>query len=116
MSELFDKSAEGEGFKVASVSQLSLERRGVVVIDVREPDEYHGELGHLPEAKLVPLASVGQASGGWPKDSEYLMICRSGNRSGRAAAELVKLGFHKVINLQGGMNAVNAAGMAVSRS
>ncbi len=26
-----------------------------VIIDVRQPDEYDGELGHLPDSILIPL-------------------------------------------------------------
>lgn len=115
MSELFLKAQQGEGFKIATIEQLGLERREVAVVDVREPDEYHGELGHLPEAKLVPLATVAQAAADWPRDREYLLVCRSGNRSGKAAAMMAQLGFTRVINLHGGMNAVAAAGLPVAR-
>lgn len=115
MSELFEKSENSDGFKVASVTQLSLERANVVLVDVREPDEFKGELGHLKGARLVPLATVGEAAAAWSKSDEYLMICRSGNRSGKAAALLAQMGFKKVINLAGGMNAVSAARLSVER-
>jgi len=37
------------------------------------------------------------------------MVCRSGGRSGRATIALKNLGFHKVVNMVGGMIAYNEA-------
>ena len=86
------------------------------VIDVREPAEFTGELGHMPKAELVPLATLATASAGWNRDQPLLLVCRSGARSGRAAQLLFGLGFHKLYNLTGGMIAHNEAGLPVSRS
>lgn len=80
----------------------------VRIIDVREPDEYHGELGHLDQSNLVPLSTIPFTAQNWDRESTYLMVCRSGNRSGKAAAMLVELGFEQVINLKGGMLAQRA--------
>jgi rhodanese-related sulfurtransferase len=44
------------------------------------------------------------------------MVCRSGARSGRAAAALLGMGFTDVTNLTGGMLAWNAAGLPVVQS
>jgi rhodanese-related sulfurtransferase len=85
------------------------------LVDVREPDEFVGELGHVDGAELVPLATVGAVAQGWPRDQTLVMICRSGGRSGRAARELVGLGFTTVMNLKGGMLAWNAASLPVVR-
>jgi rhodanese-related sulfurtransferase len=83
------------------------------LIDVREPDEYVGPLGHIDGASLVPLATVPEASAGWDKGARLLMICRSGGRSGRAAAFLASSGFTDVYNLAGGMLEWNAQGLPV---
>ncbi|MBF5046540.1 rhodanese-like domain-containing protein [Simulacricoccus sp. 17bor-14] len=88
---------------------------GLRLVDVREPHEYTGELGHLPGAELVPLATVEAASAPWPREQPLLLICRSGNRSGRAAQALAALGFTRLYNLAGGMLAVNELGMPVER-
>ncbi|WP_434391582.1 rhodanese-like domain-containing protein [Melittangium boletus] len=81
---------------------------GVRYVDVREPDEFHGPLGHLPGAQLVPLATLEDTSAGWDREAPLLLICRSGNRSGRAARALAERGFRRLYNLQGGMLAVRA--------
>ncbi len=75
----------------------------VRIIDVREPDEYAGELGHIAGAELVPLASLPATAGDWDRHQPVLVVCRSGGRSGRAASWLVSSGFTSVINLAGGM-------------
>jgi rhodanese-related sulfurtransferase len=72
-------------------------------IDVREPEEFTGNLGHVPGAELVPLATVEAAARDWDRAAPVLVICRSGGRSGRAASALRAMGFERVYNLRGGM-------------
>ena len=90
-------------------------RAGVTLIDVREPDEFTGELGHVAGAKLVPLAELPAAAAGWDREREIVLVCRSGGRSARAAAELAGRGFRHLYNLRGGMVAWNAARLPVER-
>ncbi|NVJ00535.1 rhodanese-like domain-containing protein [Myxococcus sp. AM009] len=75
-------------------------------IDVREPDEYTGPLGHLPGAELVPLGTLEAAAAAWPREAPLLLICRSGGRSAQAAELLARGGFKHLFNLAGGMLAV----------
>jgi sulfur dioxygenase len=88
-----------------------------ILIDVREPDEYRGELGHIAGAKLVPLRELAERAGELDafKDREVVAICRVGARSTTAAAMLTGLGFEKVWNLKGGMLEWNDAGLPVER-
>jgi rhodanese-related sulfurtransferase len=44
-----------------------------------------------------------------------LLICRSGNRSGTAQRQLLKLGYEQVYNVSGGMNAWAGVGLPVQR-
>lgn len=78
-------------------------------IDVREPDEYTGPLGHLPGAELVPLGTLEAASASWSRETPLLLICKSGGRSARAAQALAQRGFEHLYNLAGGMLAVREA-------
>ena len=103
------KSNIAAGILEASVHDVSAVRGSVRLIDVREPDEFRGELGHIPRAELVPLATVERSAATWDKDQELVMVCRSGGRSGRATIALKNMGFHKVVNMAGGMLAYNAA-------
>lgn len=77
------------------------------VIDVREPDEFAGELGNIPGSELVPLDTLDDTSRGWRRDDPLLIVCRSGNRAARACEQLVGAGFTRVFNLAGGMLAWN---------
>lgn len=82
------------------------------VVDVREPTEFHDALGHVAPAELVPLASLAAAAAHWRRSQPLLVICRSGGRSGRAAAWLRAQGF-ATTDLAGGMLAWHQAGLPV---
>ncbi len=97
------------GYREAPVETVVPLRGKVRMVDVREPDEFVGELGHIEGAELVPLATVETAATKWNKDAELVLVCRSGGRSGRAAEALVRMGFSRVVNMTGGMLAVQAA-------
>jgi glyoxylase-like metal-dependent hydrolase (beta-lactamase superfamily II)/rhodanese-related sulfurtransferase len=77
--------------------------RAVQVVDVREPDEFNGPLGHVPGARLVPLGSLSAKASGFDKALPIVTVCRSGARSAQASVMLGKAGFDKVANLSGGM-------------
>jgi hypothetical protein len=61
------------------------QRRGALVVDVREPSEYVD--GHVPGAQLVPLGSLAARVDELPRDDRVYVICASGNRS-RARCDL----------------------------
>jgi sulfur dioxygenase len=103
------------GYRDIDVATLAELRESVTLIDVREQHEFVGELGHVPGSRLVPLATVLDAARDWPRDDDMVMICRSGNRSGRAAQALAGIGFSRVMNLTGGMLAWNAAGLPIEK-
>lgn len=88
----------------------------VPIVDVREPDEFVGPLGHIAGAQLVPLGSVGGSASRWAPDAPLLLVCRSGGRSGRAASMLARAGFSRVYNLAGGMLAWADASLPVDRA
>ena len=82
-------------------------RGEVRVIDVREPDEYTGPLGHIPGVELVPLGTLEQAAKSWDREQPLVAVCRSGGRSGKAALALAAQGFKRVASMQGGMTLWN---------
>jgi len=77
--------------------------REVQIVDVREPDEFNGPLGHVPGAKLIPLGKLNERSAEMKKSEPLVIVCRSGARSAQATVLLGKAGFEKVANLSGGM-------------
>ncbi len=78
-----------------------------VLLDVREDDEW--EAGHVDGAVHVPLSDVPARLGELPEAEPLYVICRSGNRSGRAVTWLNAQGFDTV-NVAGGMKAWASAG------
>ena len=75
----------------------------VKIVDVRRPDEYVGEFGHIPGAELLTLDDLPAKINKLPKDKTIVFVCRSGGRSARATAFALENGFHDVFNMQGGM-------------
>jgi rhodanese-related sulfurtransferase len=80
--------------------------RGVVVLDVREPEEWRA--GHIDEALHVPIRQLPARVDEVPSDRPVLVVCRVGARSASATAFRVALG-RNAVNLSGGMNAWAAA-------
>ncbi len=77
--------------------------REVHVLDVREPDEFTGSLGHIEGARLLPLGKLTQELNSIEKQKPIVVVCRSGARSAQATVLLKKAGFDRVANLSGGM-------------
>ncbi|MFN8845911.1 MAG: MBL fold metallo-hydrolase [Bdellovibrionales bacterium] len=74
------------------------------LIDVRRPDEFNNELGHIDGSELVTLGpELTQFLQSGDRSEEIIFICRSGGRSGTAALESIKLGYKFTINMAGGM-------------
>jgi rhodanese-related sulfurtransferase len=84
------------------------------IVDVRAEHEHRGPLGHIAGAELVPLGAIPAAVPRLRSDRPLLVVCRSGNRSGRACARLAEAGI-RAVNLSGGMIAWNRAGLPVER-
>ncbi|NMG28154.1 MBL fold metallo-hydrolase [Aromatoleum evansii] len=85
----------------------------VQVIDVRQPDEFDGSLGHIGGAKLIPLDQLAARSGEIDKARPVVAVCRSGARSAQAVVLLQRAGFGEVANLAGGMLRWRAEGCPV---
>jgi thioredoxin 1 len=78
----------------------ALVEAGAVIIDVREEDEFAE--GTIPGARNVPLGRLADELDTLPRDRTIALLCRSGNRSGKAQELLLSSGFDAV-NLEGGM-------------
>jgi adenylyltransferase/sulfurtransferase len=75
----------------------------VVLLDVREPNEW--QISRLEGATLVPVNSLIERVGELSTADEIVVYCKGGTRSARAVNELRQLGFRKLWNLRGGINA-----------
>lgn len=91
-------------------AQRLVDEEGALLLDVREPEEWRA--GHAPKAKHIALGVIGHRQSELPKDRTIVTVCRSGRRSDTAATQLRAAGL-TVLNLTGGMQAWQAAGLAV---
>lgn len=85
-----------------------LDRGQAILVDVREPQEWTA--GHAPQAEHLPLGGLDATA--LDPELPVIAICRSGNRSGKAADLLAAAGV-PVHNLAGGMKAWAEAGLPV---
>jgi uncharacterized membrane protein YfcA/rhodanese-related sulfurtransferase len=96
-----------EGISVEELSHLS----DVILIDVREQDEYRE--GHVAKSKNVPLSQLSQRLNDIPNDKPVFLICRSGRRSGQALKILREAGYANVQSIRGGMMAWQLAQLPI---
>ncbi len=102
------------GFAAELMARLgSLTEREVgqrpLIIDVREPREFHR--GHIPGAELIPLRELLVDQIELPRDRPIVFVCQSGRRSRRAAYAWRQEEEMNVMILDGGIQAWEAAGL-----
>ena len=86
-----------------------------LLLDVREPNEYNS--GHLPDALHIPLSQIKDRADELAKYASrpVIVYCARGVRSSSAASALAKLGFARVLELRGGLQAWVDAGLPTRR-
>lgn len=106
---------EGGSYKDLSVVELNtlMENKDFTLINVHIPFE-----GNLPKTDLsIPYDTIGQNLDKLPDDkaAKIVLYCRSDRMSTIAAAELVKLGYTNIWNLDGGMVAWEQAELPIEK-
>lgn len=111
---MFAQSGKSGGAQVEPGAAAEKVRAGeAILVDVREPSEWNS--GVAAPAYLLPLSDLNGNRTKWAhvlaeaKDKSIYLYCRSGNRSGQAAAQLAKEGF--TVANAGGFKAWKAAGL-----
>ncbi|HEU0219939.1 MAG TPA: rhodanese-like domain-containing protein [Gallionella sp.] len=92
-----------------------INHKNALVLDVREEGEY--KLGHILNSTLIPLGKLNERVGELEKYKEQpiVVVCRSGNRSGKACVMLGKQGFTQAYNLAGGVMAWQKANLPLKK-
>ncbi len=90
---------------------VAAHRAEVHVLDVRDASEFDGELGHLPDAQLLPLGELRARVGDVPTVRPVVVVCQTGKRSALATQLLIAAGVTRVANLAGGMVAWRELGL-----
>jgi rhodanese-related sulfurtransferase len=90
---------------LSSAQAVRLMNQGALIIDLRPQEAF--EAGHIGEARNVPAAELESQAESLKKwrDRTVITYCDSGANGAGAARALAKLGFTKVFNLDGGLNA-----------
>lgn len=95
------------GVEEVSVKELKtiLDSKGnkVVVVDVREQEEY--QIVHLKQSRLIPLGTLSARVNELDTADEIYVHCKLGGRSAQAVRILKTFGFKKVKNVKGGIDA-----------
>ena len=112
------KSAGLEYDSVSSVSAETLEKivekatnekENVSIFDVRKDGEYAAE--HIVDVPSTPLDYINDHIAEFPKEDEFYLHCAGGYRSMIAASILKARGYHNVINVIGGFDAIKKTGI-----
>ena len=95
----------GEPFRRISVDEAKtiMERGGVQIVDVRQPQEY--ATGHVPGAVLIPLDALLKRSGELSREDDLIFVCAVGERSAVTSEIAATVGRTKIMNMEGGMAA-----------
>lgn len=102
---------------IPSIDVTEAERRlredpaGPLLIDVREANEF--EDVRAPGAVLVPMSAFAARVAGLPSDRPLMLVCHLGGRSAAATGFLMRSGRSDVVNVSGGMDAWERAGLPV---
>ena len=107
-------SVNGEEYRDISVDELQtmLENKDFLMVNVHIPFE-----GDLPDTDLsIAYDEIEQHLDQLPSDKEapVVLYCRSGRMSAIAAEKLVGLGYTNIMNLEGGFNAWENAGLPMA--
>lgn len=80
-----------------------------ILLDVREPHEF--ATTRAPGAVLMPMSVFAARVGELPTDRPVMVVCHVGGRSAAAAGYLIRTGRTDVVNVAGGMQAWQHAGL-----
>lgn len=91
--------------KIKNGGSTPLTINNIVLIDVREEDEFKNGL-KIPGSENIPMGRIADevSAGNIPKNKKIILICRTGNRSGFVTKQLKNLGYDAE-NLEGGVSA-----------
>lgn len=95
-------------------AQKALKEQGIVLVDVRMPDEFL--VAHAPGAVNIPLHDLSKKFEELRVKKGVYLICRSGRRSAFAQRMLSDAGIQNAYNVSGGMIDWISAGLPKERS
>ena len=98
---------------LSTLQAIQLLNKGKVsIVDVRKSDEFSA--GHLRDSKNIPIDNLDKRVSELDKTHPVLVVCQSGVRASRAAAEFRRAGFGEVYILDGGYTEWRSQGLPVA--
>jgi rhodanese-related sulfurtransferase len=108
------RAKEPAWIETAELQQRLSTGAPVVIIDVRQPEEFAAPPGHLPGAVNVPLADLARHTSDFAAQGQpIVVVCKTDRRSARAATELLAAGLDNVAVLRGGTDGWHRQGLAL---
>lgn len=105
-------SWNGKLDKVKSIDATEMKQFSEAdVLDVRKHGEWN--IGHLKDAKFVPLSDMTGNLEGFDRSNTYIVHCGGGYRSMTAISIMKREGFTDLINVYGGFGAMTKAGLEI---
>jgi rhodanese-related sulfurtransferase len=94
--------------EIGNIEPVALKARvdrgeSVFILDVREPSEI--AIAPFPGATHIPMGDIPSRLTELDSGRETVVVCHHGVRSAQVAAYLARMGFERVLNLAGGIDA-----------
>lgn len=86
---------------VEDLNNLIQENSNLKLLDVREP--FETEICSLSNSLFMPLSTFEEKIHSLNKHDNYIVVCKLGARSYKAASMMLDCGFTNVKNLKGGI-------------
>ncbi|RMH22649.1 MAG: DUF2892 domain-containing protein [Gammaproteobacteria bacterium] len=103
-----------ESISVTQLKQKLAQGESITIVDVRTLPEFHSERPAIRDLKNHPLDRIEQLE--HPEDEPLYVICQSGNRSSQACQKLLRQGFTRLVNVEGGLLAWKKAGLPTEKT
>ena len=98
----YDEDIDFDEISVNELAHLIKNKKCVNLVDVRNPDEV--EEFNIEGSQFIPLAELEERISEIDQTSPIFLICKSGNRSAKAAEILKTKGMTEITNVIGGMD------------
>lgn len=99
-----------------SCEEVKLRRKEWMLLDVRTPEEFNGQLGHIEGAKLMPLGDeLLEFLKSIDINKKIVFVCRTGVRSGQLTMLSEEMGMTQTFNMAGGMLRWNELSLPTAR-
>lgn len=106
------KGGKGASVNVQDAIQLANREHGIF-IDIRSPEQF--KTGSIPQSRNIPSADLESKAASLPKNKPIILVCDTGQKTGAAVGTLRKLGFERVVSIQGGLRSWTQDGLPLSK-